>query len=46
METIKQVLMKRDGMDERQAEALIEEARQDLIARLEEGEMPHEICYE
>ena len=46
METIKQVLMRRDGMDECQAEALIEEARQDLLDRLEEGEMPFDICHE
>ncbi len=46
METIKQVLIRRDGMDEHEAEALIEEAKQDLLARLEEGEMPFDICQE
>jgi hypothetical protein len=46
MATIKEVLMKRDGMEDYEADDLIEEAREDLIERLEAGEMPMEICSE
>jgi len=44
MESIKDVLMRRDGMTEEEAEELIEDAKQDLYERLEEGEMPYDIC--
>ena len=46
MMSIKEVLMKRDGMSAAEAEDLIEEARQDLKERLEAGEMPLDICEE
>ena len=46
METIKQVLMRRDGMSSEEAEELIEEAKADLHERLEAGEMPEDICQE
>ena len=46
METIKEVLMERDGMTEEEAEDLIEECRIDLHERLAEGEMPYDICAE
>lgn len=46
MENIKEVLMRRDGMSAEEAEDLIEEATEDLNARLAEGEMPDEICME
>lgn len=46
METIKQVLMKRDGLTEEEAEKDIRAAREDLHERLAEGEMPHDICAE
>ena len=43
---IKEVLMKRDGFSEMEAEDLIEEAREDLNERLEAGEIPMDICAE
>ena len=43
---IKEILMRRDGMTEGDAENLIEQAREDLLARLSEGKMPHDICEE
>lgn len=46
MESILNVLMRRDGMTEKEAEELIDMARDDLHTRLEEGEMPHDICSE
>lgn len=39
METIKEVLMRRDGMDEESAEEMIEEARAALLDYLEAGDM-------
>jgi len=42
--TIKDILMRRDGMTEKKAESLIEDARRDLHKRLANGEMPHDIC--
>ena len=44
MQTIKQVLMTRDGMSAKEADAEIESARKDLFKRLEDGEMPFDIC--
>ena len=46
MNSIKEVLMRRDEMSEGAAEELIDEARADLSERLAEGEMPLEICRE
>ena len=46
MATIKEVLMKRDGMLDYEADDLIDQAREDLIERLEDGEMPMDICSE
>ena len=46
METIKEVLMKRDNMTEQEALDLIAEAKQDLTERLDQGEMPDDICQE
>lgn len=46
METIKQVLMRRDSLSEKEAEELIAEARVELQERLAEGEMPYDICEE
>jgi len=45
-QSIKEVLMNRDGMSAQEAEDLIEEAREDLYERLETGEMPDDICEE
>ena len=46
MESIKEILMKRDKMSAKDADNLIDEAVEDLYARLAEGEMPHNICME
>lgn len=46
MESIKEVLMERDGMTEEEAESEIESARDNLHERLAEGEMPYDICSE
>ena len=46
MESIKEVLMRRDGMTEEEAGELIEDATNDLHERLADGEMPHDICNE
>lgn len=45
-ETIKEVLMRRDGMNEQDALALIQEAANDLSVRLAENDMPFDICEE
>jgi hypothetical protein len=42
METIKQVLMREDGMTSQGADYLIAAARKDMLERLTNGEMPHE----
>ena len=44
MESIKQVLMKRDGITSEEAEDLIDLAKDDLNNRLNEGEYPEDIC--
>ena len=44
--SLKSVLMARDGVSESEAQNLINEAREDLMARLAEGEMPDDICSE
>ena len=46
METIKEVLMSRDGMIEEEADDLIDEARDDLLSRIEGGHIPDDICQE
>lgn len=46
MESIKEILMRRDEMTEEEADAEIESARDDLHERLAEGEMPYDICSE
>lgn len=48
MNTIKQVLMERDGMDEDEAKDLIEEARQALMEYIEEDDLEaaYNICKE
>ena len=44
--SLKRVLMDRDGMAEKEADDLITLAREDLYCRLEDGEMPFDICEE
>lgn len=46
MKTICEVLMDRDGYSKEEAEELIEDAWDDLIDRLENGEVPENICQE
>lgn len=46
MESIKEILMLRDGMTEEEANDLIEQAKEDMNRRLDEGEMPDDICEE
>lgn len=46
MESIKEVLMRRDGMTAHEADELIRDAKADLRQRLEAGEMPDDICEE
>ncbi len=43
-DSLKEVIMKRDGITEKEAEDLIDQAREDLHDRLEAGEMPDDIC--
>lgn len=42
--SIKEILMDRDGMTEKEANELIEEAKDDLYERLENGEDAFDIC--
>lgn len=44
--TLKQEIMLRDELTEEEADATIAEAKKELIDRIEEGEMPFEICEE
>jgi hypothetical protein len=46
VDTLVNVLMKRDGLSKEEAEQQIEEAREILFERLDEGEMPFDICEE
>lgn len=46
MKSIKDALMTRDGMPANEADALIEEARDDLNTRIDNGEMYFDICME
>ena len=44
--TIKEIIMDRDGWSEQEADSLIEDARKDLYERLDQGEMPFDLCEE
>ena len=44
--SIKEVLMKRDGMTEKHAEKVVAQARKQLMKCLEKGEMPFDFCAE
>jgi len=46
IETIKEVLMRRDEMSAEEADDLILQAKNDLNQRLAEGETPDDICEE
>lgn len=45
-DSIKKVLMERDGLTEQEAEKRVEEAKTELHERLGKGEMPFDICEE
>lgn len=44
--SIKEVIMKRDGISEQEADDLISQAKDDFDERLSQGEMPFGICQE
>ena len=44
METIKDVIMKRDGLTEDEADDLIADAQEDFWERLANDEMPFDLC--
>ncbi len=46
MSRLKKVLMERDGLSDQEADVKIAECRDELYARLKEGELPHDICEE
>jgi len=46
MELIQSILIKRDGMTSKEADDAVDECRDELMARLENGEMPFDICEE
>ena len=46
MESIKSVLMRRDGLTDHEADEAIAECRADFLERLAEGDMPCDICEE
>ena len=46
MESIKEILIRRDGMTPKEADDLIEEARSDMYDRMEDGDLPFDVCEE
>ena len=44
--SLKTVLMERDGLTEKEADERIAEVHEEIMSRLEEGEMPFDICEE
>ena len=46
MSDLKKAIMKRDDLTSEQADALIEDARNDMNERLANGELPSDICSE
>jgi len=46
METIKEILIRRDGLTTEEADDLIQEATDNMNERLALGEMPDNICQE
>jgi hypothetical protein len=44
--TIKQILMERDGLSEKDAERTIDNCRDELLDRLSLGQLPFDICEE
>jgi hypothetical protein len=46
MENLKKVLMQRDGLTENEADEQIANAKENLLERLGNGEMPFDFCEE
>lgn len=46
MKSLKETIMKRDNLSEKEADDLIKRARNDLYGRFEHGEQPDDICSE
>ena len=46
MESLKQVLMRRDGMTSEEADEAIAACKEDMMARIGEGELPFDILEE
>jgi hypothetical protein len=46
MNSLKKILMERDGLTEEQAQEQINNAREELMNRLGNGEMPFDFCEE
>jgi hypothetical protein len=46
MENLKKVLMERDGLTEQEADTQIADAKENLLERLGNGEMPFDFCEE
>lgn len=46
MESLVEVLMRRDGMSQEEAEEAVADARSEMYDRLADGEMPFDICEE
>jgi hypothetical protein len=46
MNSLKQVLMNRDGLTSAEADEQILNARRELMQRIEDGEMPFDFCEE
>ena len=45
-QSLKKVLMGRDGLTSKEADEQIEEAREELHRRIDEGDMPFDLMYE
>ena len=46
METIKEVLIRRDGMTFEEADDMLKEAREEFDRLIEDGEIPYDFCEE
>lgn len=46
MESIKEILMRRDGMTSDEADDMIADAQEDFDERINDGELPYDFCEE
>lgn len=44
MESIKEILMRRDGMTSDEADDMIADAQEDFDDRINDGELPYDFC--